>query len=72
MVSRRCAQKLIDSPLDDIQWGDDEVGGCRSEAVVRRSFISGVSQTVFVVTERGKLYRSPDGGKGWTNQVNKL
>jgi len=45
-------KKLIDSPLDDIQWADDE--------------------TVFVLTERGNLYRSPDAGKGWTNQINKL
>lgn len=45
-------KKLIDSPLDDIQWADLE--------------------TVFVLTERGKVYRSVDGGKGWTNQASKL
>jgi hypothetical protein len=33
---------------------------------------AGGAQTVFVLTERGNLYRSPDAGKGWTNQINKL
>jgi len=45
-------KKLIDSPLDDIQWAD--------------------SHTVFVLSEQGVLYRSADGGKGWTNQAAKL
>jgi Sortilin, neurotensin receptor 3,/Sortilin, neurotensin receptor 3, C-terminal len=30
------------------------------------------SQTVFIVTELGRLYRSNDGGKAWTNQATKL
>jgi hypothetical protein len=30
------------------------------------------SETVFVLTENGNLYRSADGGKGWTNQMSKL
>jgi len=46
------SKKLIDSPLDDIQWAD--------------------SQTVFVLSELGVLYRSVDGGKAWTNQATKL
>jgi len=46
------SKKLIDSPLDDIQWAD--------------------SQTVFVLSEQGILYRSVDSGKAWTNQASKL
>jgi len=29
-------------------------------------------QHVFVITHKGKLYRSDDGGKSWRNQESKL
>mmetsp|Transcript_43514 Transcript_43514/g.85182 ORF Transcript_43514/g.85182 Transcript_43514/m.85182 type:complete len:845 (-) Transcript_43514:294-2828(-) len=45
-------KKMIDSPLDDIQWVNEK--------------------TVFVLSEKGNLYRSSDGGKSWKNQMSKL
>jgi hypothetical protein len=65
---------MIDSPLDDIQWVDDEVAAwCSSTFASSKScWLLYYVQVVFVISEKGDLYRSDTAGRAWTIQTPRL
>ena len=60
-------EKLLDSPVNNIVWCGSSRVVNEDDEIIEMEISSTYKKKMFLLTEKGMVYRTPDNGKTWEN-----